>query len=166
MMDNLANLLGDVQGFLALVTHSLEEDGMDVSGYELDHICYKVETAERYKYFQGELAHYGDLLTETPVGGRKISTYKLEEPILFAGREIYCVELPFPKADQTVVEGLQHAEFVIDIGFEEFMKMYPQLKFDQTKKSKLINPHIARNYNAFSVKFHHHSLEYVIKHFQ
>lgn len=156
-------MLGDVNNFLAKVFDALSRDGVDVSGCELDHVCYRVETSERYGELKQKLASQGELLVESEVGGRLIATYKLRQPILYQTRKIECVELPSPKKGTVYAEGLEHAEFVIGVDFENFMKAYPLVNFDTSALSKSVNPDVRVQYDGFSVKFHRESLEQVIE---
>ncbi len=155
-------MLGDVDSFLKRVFDALGKDGIDVSNSKLDHVCYRVETSERYDEMKQKLASQGELLVEAEVGGRLIATYKLKHPILYGNRKIECVELPSPKKGTDYLEGLEHAEFVIEVSFEEFMRTYPLVSFDTSALSKSVNPDVRVQYAGFSVKFHRESLENVI----
>ena len=165
-MESISILLGDVFNFLTKIISTLQKEGIDVSKCELDHICYRVESNEKYEEYKQKLSALGELLTETEINGRLISTYKLKEPIEFKGRKIFCVELPSPKEGVHYPEGLEHAEFVIKDSFEDFMSKHPNVRFDTKDISKPINPDISITYKGFSVKFHHKPLEYVIKYEQ
>ena len=165
-MIDIRKLLGDVDGFLEKVIASLNADEIDVSKYELDHVCYRVESQGEYKQFKSKISRLGECLTEIEIGGRLISTYKLKEPISFRKRKIYLVELPSPKEGSPYPKGLEHVEFVIPDSFDEFMKKHPNVKFDIEGIAKPINPDIKIKYPEFSVKFHHKPLEYVIKYEQ
>jgi len=165
-MSTIDELLGNPTNFVTRVIEALKTDGIDVSKLELDHICYRVKTQSEYEHYQKELAQLGTLLTEEPIGGRLISTYKLETPIQVGDREIHLVELPAPHEKKPYPTGLQHAEFVIGSSFEDFMGQYPGKWFDILKVSKPINPDIKKQYIGFAVKFHQNSLEYVIKYEQ
>ncbi|PIZ95019.1 MAG: hypothetical protein COX80_05185 [Candidatus Magasanikbacteria bacterium CG_4_10_14_0_2_um_filter_33_14] len=165
-MSNLKELLGDVSPFLERLFLLLKKDHIDVSNYELDHVCYRVETMKRYKELKKKLKRYGDLLSETEIGGRPISTFKLYKPLQFANRNIYCIELPAPKDNSFYKEGYEHAEFVIDLSFQDFMNLYRRVNFETKALSKPINPDISIKYDGLSVKFHQHSLEYVINYLE
>jgi uncharacterized protein len=156
-------ILGDVGSFLEKTFFYLDHDGIDVSSYELDHLCYRVDSKERYQKLQAELSRLGTLLNEAEINGRKISTYKLTDPILFNGRQIFLVELPSPKDGSPYPEGLEHSEFVIPERFGDFMKRHPSVPFDLSDIQKKSNPDIKIKYDGFSVKFHNKSLEMVIK---
>ena len=60
-MDSVENLLGDINPFLVKVSTFLEKDGIDVSNYKLDHICYRVETPNKYEELKQKLLSYGPL---------------------------------------------------------------------------------------------------------
>jgi uncharacterized protein len=95
-----------------------------------------------------------------------IATYRLDEPIRYQDREIWCVEIPSPKAGSPYPTGWEHAEFVIDTTFDEMMAEYPGIRWHTGSMSKEINPDISIKYPGLSVKFHHHTLEYVIEYLE
>lgn len=159
----METILGPITPFLDRIFQLLDQDGIDVSQYELDHVCYRVETEEEYEHLKTLLHSLGDLLTESLIGGRPIATFKLFEPIQCKGRKIWCVELPSPKTGSPYSAGYEHVEFVIDQSFAEFMGRYSTLSFKTKGMSKKVNPEISRKYGDLAVKFHHHTIEYVIR---
>ena len=159
-------VLGNTSPFLLNIFNSLKIDGIDVSNYELDHICYRFDTTERYLELKKMISEFWKILTETQIWWREISTYKLDDPIIYDNRKIWCIELPSPKKNSHYPEWYEHVEFVIDTSFEEFMKLYKNIEFGTKAMSKEINPDITRKYGWCSVKFHHATLEYVIKYLQ
>lgn len=163
MPSPIEQLLGPTRPFLEKIFSFLEKDGIDLSAFELDHICYRVETLARYSELTSKLEDLGNLLSEATIGGRPIATYQLHEPIVFGTRLIGVLELPSPKASSFYAEGWEHVEFVIDVDFESFISKYPLLEFDRSAIDKPINADISRNYDGCAVKFHRHNLEYVIK---
>lgn len=142
---------------------NLSRDGIDVSNYELDHICYRVETIDRYNQFKKEIDFIGELLSEVPIGGRMIATYKLKNPIKYKGINIWSVELPAPKEGGKHVEGWEHVEFALGFNPEKLLSLYPNMNFETKALKKEINPDVSLKYDDFKVKFHEHTLEYVIK---
>ena len=156
-------LLGSPCPFLLKVWPALAEDGIVVAPGSIDHICHRVETEERYPELKKSLEDWGELLPETIIGGRPIATFKLAEPIRFADQEIPCIEIPAPKAGRVYAEGWEHVEIVIEADFSAFMQQHPQVPFDLRAANKAINPELVRDYEGFAVKFHHHTLEYVIR---
>jgi predicted metalloenzyme YecM len=159
-------MLPDPTTFLLNVMAHLSADQMNVQSFELDHICYRVETEERYLALKEALKKEGMLLAESQIGGRPISTFILHEPIRFRERAIPCLELPAPKPGKAYAEGYEHVEFVIDEPFAAFMARYPHVTFDTKGMQKAVNADIRIQYPDGSVKFHHHSLEYVIRYLE
>ena len=154
--------LGDPSVFLGQVFDALNEDNIPVADFELDHICYRVNSTERYRELKAQLFDLGDLLVESQVGGRSIATFKLFQPIIFRGRSIWVLELPAPKNGSDYPEGFEHVEFVIDTDLETFIKSHPEMEFEIKGLFKGDNPDVRRKYDGMSVKFHTKSLEQVI----
>jgi predicted metalloenzyme YecM len=161
--NKIYQIFPDPKIFLDKLFSSLENDKIDVSTYELDHICYRVESVIRYEELKKELKEIAELLSETIVSDRPIASYKLLEPLIYQDRKIFCLELPAPKENNMYKEGYEHAEFVIDINFEKFMQKHSNINFETKALEKKINPELVRKYSDHSVKFHHQTLEYVIK---
>lgn len=154
--------LGDHSTFLDHLFKSLERDHIDVRNYEMDHICYRVETSESYKDISNKLLEQATLLTESQIQGRPISTFKLHEPLEYNHRKIYLIELPSPKPSSPYVQGFEHVEFVVGKDLIHLEKLYPQIAFISKGMSKKINPDLRIQYQDCSVKFHEYHLEYVI----
>jgi predicted metalloenzyme YecM len=153
----------DIQEFLERIFINLENTGIDVRDYRLDHVCYRVSSLEEYTGVKAALEQIARLLHETEIGGRSISTFKLYEPIEYKTRVISCIELPAPKTGKLTVTGWEHVEFVIDKSFEEFMKSYPRVHFDTSGIAKSHNPEIEVEFERCAVKFHHVALEELIE---
>ncbi len=162
----MLNKLWNIEEFLDKVFKNLENDWVNVQDYELDHICYRVDSLEKYDFWKKEISKCWILLSEVVISGRNISTFKLKNPYIYKGREISVLEIPSPKSGSSYNDWFEHVEFVIVESFDNFMAKYSNLKFITKALSKRINPDIKRKYNDCSVKFHYHSLEYIIKNFE
>ncbi|MCB9287065.1 MAG: VOC family protein [Lewinellaceae bacterium] len=165
-MHPIYGLLGDPTAFLDRLFAALKEKNIEVSIYELDHLCYRVESRERYEELKGALSGLGDLLSEKEIGGRPIAAFRLKEPIIYKNRRIWCLELPAPKEGSPYPEGYEHAEFVIKQCFPDFIGQHQGTDFDTKALSKHINPEVRLQFKGFSVKFHRQSLEYVIRYLE
>jgi len=163
MTPAIHQLLGNPTPFLDHIFAYLSEKGIAVDRYELDHICYRVETEEKYQQLKKALTNLGALLTVSQIGGRAIASIKLTEPIIYQHRKIEVVELPAPKKGSFYKEGFEHIEFVIDVSFDDFMKTHAPLNFITKDLKKSVNQGVTLKETDFSVKFHHHTLEYVIR---
>ena len=161
-MARINEILWSPHEFLQKIFQWLSEDAIDVSGCELDHICYRTETVERYQFLKNQIeSGYGELLDESIIGWRPIATYRLNDPVIFVNRKIQLLELPSPKATSFYPEWYEHVEFVIDESFSDFCSRYSWVSFDTKSQLKEINPDISRKYSFGSVKFHHASLDQV-----
>jgi predicted metalloenzyme YecM len=79
------------------------------------------------------------------------------------GREISIIELPSVKQGSHYADGLEHAEFVIDVDFAEFEARYASITFDDRARNKSSNPDISIKLpSGFSVKFHRQPLDVVV----
>ena len=162
-------ILLNPEGFLKNIFENISESGIDVSELELDHICYRVETLEKYLELKKDLLKVWKLLKENLIWWRKISTFKLKNPIIYKNRKIYLLELPSPKEWSYYKEWYEHVEFVIKDSFNDFIDKYSDIKFNKKAINKDRNPDIKIKYTQetwkyknISVKFHHNSLESVI----
>ncbi|MFT3884408.1 MAG: VOC family protein [Flavobacteriales bacterium] len=154
----------DPRAFLDRLFAALTADGVDVNGSELDHLCYRVASAERYDALKKDLADRGGLLSETLIGGRPIASFLLHRPMRYHDRLIAVIELPAPKPGSPYPEGFEHAEFVVGEDPRMFARRYPQLTWDLSDADKPINAVVRLRYEGFSVRFHRHALAHVIAH--
>lgn len=152
----------DLAPFLEKVFAALEQCNIRVTGMELDHVCYRVETKERYEALRKELDADGTLLGESLIGGRPIATYRLNRPFHYERRRIDVVELPAPKPGSPYPEGFEHVEFVVDEDLMAFTQRHPGLAWDLSGASKPVNPDIRLRFDGFWVKFHRLPLVEVI----
>lgn len=130
--------------------------------WQIDHICYRVESLERYEELKQHLGNLGTQVIESPVQGRPIATFKLNHPFFFMDRQIDVLELPAPKAGKIVKDGFEHIEVVVDQTFSEIQSSYPKVTFKESGLKKDFNPELAMKLDGVVIKFHHQSLESVI----
>ena len=130
----------------------------------MDHICFRTGSEEEYQDIKTQFQKIGKLLVASEIGGREISTFKLNTPIIFGKHEIELIEVPAPKPGKNYVSGYEHAEFVIKESFQDYIDNYSEIDFDTSSCNKTHNPELrvklAKN---ISIKLHHQSLEDVIK---
>ena len=151
----MKELLGDYETFVAEISDGLRRCGIGRDEIAMmDHICYRVETIERYDQMKARLAKSAFLLGESMVSGRLIATFECEEPLKVDGWTIPYIELPQPKSGSDYSEGLEHVEFVLFDTFETFLEKYSTHNFDLKAMHRGINPEIALSLGRYSVKFH------------
>lgn len=154
--------LPDPTTFLQHVFATLQGNGLDVKDLELDHLCYRVPTKERYTICKELFARHGTLLAESIIAGRPIATYRLHQGFHFQDRFIDVVELPSPKPGNSYPEGYEHAEFVVVEDLLAFTERYQQLPWELDDLDKPVNADVRLRYPGFSVKFHRQRLRDVI----
>ncbi len=149
--------------FLNKIFDHLEKANIDLSSWEIDHLCYRTSSYKNYEEMKLEFSQLGELLVEGNVNGRPIATYKLMKPIIYKDKVIPLVEVPAPKMGVETPEGLEHIEVVIDKSFEEFMNIHKDITFHTKALSKKLNPELEIEFEDCAIKFHHQSLEEVIR---
>jgi uncharacterized protein len=154
-MDKLQTVIGDYDTFLKQILQEVEDAGFDFTDFvQLDHLCYRVPSLERYSLKKRELTTMGKLLGENQVNGRPISTFKLHTPIMHGSWRVDTIELPAPRAGSPTEEGLEHIEFVLFDSLEDFIKKHPSKKFNMAAADRGVNPDIAFKLPKYTVKFH------------
>jgi predicted metalloenzyme YecM len=162
-------MLPDHTSFLNQLFFALEPVPGTLDHFQLDHLCYRVETEKQYKDLKAQLLEENELLVESPINGRRIATFRMTEPFRFREREIWLLELPEPKAGSPYPEGWEHVEFVTDRPLETFAEwMVEHLgveaeDIDRSGMSKPLNADLRlRLEGGLSVKFHELALDVVI----
>lgn len=159
----LAQLTDQAHDFLSKVFAETKGHGLVLQNHwHIDHICYRAATENSYHFFKDSFLKFSQLLIESEVNGRLISTFKLPHPIVFDDWEIHIIELPAPKKGKIVLDGFEHIEVVCDLSFDEIQHLFPRCRFDSSGLRKDFNQELEATFEDFSVKFHHLSLESVI----
>lgn len=156
--------IGDYDAFITNIDEGLKRLGIardEVS--MMDHVCYRVETKQRYQEMLAKCASIGILLGESEINGRMIATFELNEYLQAAGWTVPFLELPEPKEGSPYAEGLEHAELVVIGGLERFLKRHEDLPFTYGGIGKSINPEAGLKTEDISVKFHEQQLGAVVR---
>ena len=131
--------------------------------WDIDHLCYRVESLERYLILKREISNFSTMLTETLVNGRPIAVFKLDHAIEFGEYRIDVVELPAPKFGKIVTEGFEHIEVVCDVPLTELAEQYAHLNLDTGGMKKDFNQELEICIGERNLKFHLLSLESVVR---
>lgn len=156
-------ILGPIQPIMSSLLAGAKIDTIPLSKYTIDHLCYRVSTIERYNEVKSILTSYGESLSVEVINGRPIATILLHTPLEYGEFKIECLELPSPKAGTNYLEGWEHAECAVWIPPREFLKIYTDITFDTDGLNRAINPDIRRVYGKYALKFHEHTLRYVVE---
>ena len=162
MIESISDILKKSPDFISGVLKILEGLKCDVSGFELDHICYRTETLSEYQELKKQLTTSNTLLADNEHNGREISVFKLENPIQYINGEVDVFELPAPKSQQAFATGYEHVEFVIPMSLREFVTANPHLNFNIKNIDDLENPSIKLKLSCGSVKFHLSTLAEIV----
>lgn len=164
-------ILEGIEPFIVNINRGLDEARID-RGYltEMDHVCYRVETNDRYDEIRTELAKATEWLLEVGapamINGRPIVTYQFIEPIAIGDWTPSYLELPAPKEGSPYPEGLEHAEFVVRGGnLATFQAAHPHLEdmFTEGGMNKSVNPELGLKAYGMSIKFHELALGKVVR---
>jgi uncharacterized protein len=169
-------IIGPVAPFLDVVLAGVKEKGINISGKEIDHVCFRCTTISEYQAICKRIVDdgFGEMLIESMIGGRPIATIKLFNPLVYQDYRILCLEIPCPKPGKSHSAGLEHCEIVIGESsqspldsrplLEAFMAQYPTITDFNTKAvDKHVNADVCLDIaGGYSVKFHLRPLYEVI----
>ncbi|HAV11815.1 MAG TPA: hypothetical protein DCX32_04735 [Candidatus Moranbacteria bacterium] len=156
---SIEDIIGDYRLFLQAIFENLSQAEIGNDEFsELDHICYRVETKERYEQKKQELLRVCEQYSEAPFNGRLISVIKLKTPLGFNDIQIRSIELIAPKENNRFKEGLEHAEFVIKDTLEQFLEKHKGLPFNFSAYGREINRELILEFEGCALKFHSQSL--------
>ncbi|MDD0854285.1 VOC family protein [Halobacteriovorax sp. GB3] len=158
-----SQLYNEAKLFLDKLLTEVETKNIDLKNYEIDHICFRVNSLDNYEKYKGIFQDFGKLLTEADVNGRPIATYKLYEPIIHSKYLIDLIELPAPKPGKATEEGFEHIEIVTDQTFHDLAEDLKDFKLKTSGLKKDFNQELALELDCGVIKFHHKSLEQVIQ---
>lgn len=150
--------------FLEKLFKTLADSKIEIaSHWDIDHLCYRVDSLDRYEELKNNFLTFGRLLIESDVNGRPIATFKLNSSVVFKEWSIDVVELPAPKPSKPTKEGFEHIEVVCDESFSDLEGKYKHLKLDLGGLKKDFNQEFEIDLGERNLKFHHMSLESVIR---
>ena len=110
----MKDIIGDYETFIGNINTGLTAASIQREELAMmDHLCYRVETTDRYTSMRDALGAVATLLDVSIVGGRNIATFEFNEYIQTNGWTIPYLELPEPKEGSPYPEGLEHAELVV-----------------------------------------------------
>lgn len=130
--------------------------------WQIDHLCYRVDSLEKYVELKKSFEQFSKLLIESQVNGRPIATFKLNNPINFQHWCIDLVELPAPKKGKVVLDGFEHLEVVSNLSFKNLRFQYSHLNLDLSGLEKELNPELEISLGERNMKFHTLSLASLI----
>ncbi len=141
----------------------LHEQGFNSHELEIDHVCCRTSSIEKYEILKKKVEPFTDLLSEAYINGRPIASYKFKNPLRVSATQIIPVlEIPAPKNGQICADEFEHFEVVISNSLEDFMAQNSKHSFHTSNFSATVNRDISLSFGKKLVKFHEDTLENVI----
>ena len=131
--------------------------------WSIDHLCFRCATQNDYQSFFRTFSEYGDLLGEELVNGRPIATFKFKEGLWWDDYYIDLLELPAPKVEGQYKNGFEHIEFVVDESLSCLKNRFHGHSLKLGGLEKPYNSELGLKLKEKSIKFHHQSLESVVR---
>lgn len=145
--------------FLDKAFSHLNAAGVDVTQYEMTHLCYRTATEQDFLHKKEELAKSGTLISDILADGRPYLVYKLHKPIVYQHHSVDLIALPYPKPNNTYKTGWQHLAFLMKDDIATLLDVYPEIAFDTLELNRASHPEIKLHFEDLVVKFHNVSLE-------
>ena len=140
--------------FLESFFEQINKVELDIDGLRLDHIAYQASSKEDYDELLPKFSEMGELVSEEIIGGRRVSVVKLDNPFSYKEYSIPALELIEPKDGQQCESDFQHAEFVVDMPFEDYVTQYPDINWDTSSMHRDDFAHLKLNFdNGLTLKF-------------
>lgn len=185
LFENHTALFADFIAFEQNIRALADKMKLDLSCFEIDHLSVRVNTVQSAKFWLTLLLKCGKILSDNIVNGRVIYLIQLDTPLLFLGRAVDVVELPFPKDKCYPQETWEHIEVVMPFLVGENSQQWQQrienlflwnqmdelkIKVSEPKVEgeQLPNPSIAVSFrdktqNHTCIKVHPYSIKKIIE---
>ncbi len=123
MTDPIEEIIGDYKGFAAQQRDRLLTRGIDISPYELSHICYRVPEWDQYLRVRSQLERHAISNRENVWNGRPISLIVFDDLEVLDGKRLPMIELIPPVHQRVYKMGCEHIGFVVsEEGFDAFVE--------------------------------------------
>jgi len=144
----------NIRRFLDSFFEQINEVGIDISTYDLDHIAYQASSSDDYNKHKIEFSKIGKEVSEKIIGNRRVAIFKLNNPIKYKKYLIPVLELIEQKENQECNSQFQHAEFIVDMPFENYISKYPRINWDKSSMNRSEFSHLKLNFkNGLTLKF-------------
>jgi predicted metalloenzyme YecM len=125
MPDPIADLIGDYRSFAALQRDRLAARGIDIAGYELSHLAFRVPEWDQYVHLRTLLERHASANRENVWNGRPISLIVPDPPLeVLDGKLVPLIELIPPVHQRVYKMGLEHLGVVVGDGFDVFVETH------------------------------------------
>src|SRR5688500_20317669 len=109
MSDPVSDIIGDYRAFAAQQRDRLLARGIDIDGYTLSHVAFRVPEWDQYVHVRGLIERHAVANRENVWNGRPISLIVPAEPLkVFDGKVVPLIELIPPVHQRVYKMGLEH----------------------------------------------------------
>ncbi len=148
------NLRTTIIKFLDDIFPKIEEKGINIDKFKLDHIGYQASSATDYQKKRDDFFKYGNLISESIVGNRRVAVIKLTKPLIYKDDNLNVIEVIEPKPKQEVKSSWDHIELTSDYELEELMEKYPNIEWKTSALNRDIFPMlILKLESGYTIKF-------------
>ncbi len=157
-------IIGDYTNFLARVFKNIDSVGIEIKGCKFDHIAYRAISNKSYDSISRLLGGYGKRISHNIIRNRPVDIYLLDRPLKYQSSEIKYFEVLAPAEGDKFSEGLEHAEFVINMDLHSFVGRYPDLEWNINGIDREIGPEVAIYFpDRANVKFKTMSMDEIVR---
>jgi predicted metalloenzyme YecM len=141
MADPVGDIIGDYRGFAAMQHQRLLARGIDIRGYPLSHLAFRVPEWDQYVQVRTLLERHATANRENFWNGRPISLILLASPLeVLDGMSVPHIELIPPVHQRVYKMGLEHLGVVIGDEFEAFSREHRAVLTGQQFQSAEVDP--------------------------
>ena len=163
MNNEIKNILGDYQEFFTYLQEHLTELDIDITGKELSHLNYRVQTQAEYEHIRDVLKWYSGEFAEIQFNGRPVSILVLKEPLALAeGFGVSMIEVPSPRKGHEHPTGLEQLVFNIGDELPEFKESYKSVITGIKDRKPYCSPAYITFENGTTASFSERALREVI----
>ena len=164
MADPIADIIGDYRAFAALQRDRLTDRGIDIGGYELSHLAFRVPEWDQYVHVRTRLERHASANRESVWNGRPISLILLAEPLeVLDGTPVARIELIPPVHQRVYKMGLEHLGVVVGDAIDEFSRVHRAVLTGQQFQSADVEPVYILFEDFTHVKFYRRSFFDVVQ---
>jgi predicted metalloenzyme YecM len=157
--DPVEEIIGDYRAFAEMQRARLAERGIDIAGYALSHLAYRVSDWDVYVHIRTLLERQASSNLENFWNGRPISLIILTEPLeVLDGALVPMIELIPPVHQRVYRMGLEHLGVVVGDGVDEFSRVHRAALTGQQFQNPSTEPYYILFEDFTHVKFYRRSL--------
>lgn len=161
---DLASILGDYREFFVEMRRQLLDVDINIAGSAISHIAFRTASIEEYSRVRDELRMHCSAEVENVWNGRPINKMLLTEPLqLDAASPVSLIELIPTPHQKKYPMGLEHAGFVLGIGYDTFAERHHGVLNGQLDNGPFCRPWFITLPNGSTAKFYRYSLKDVIE---